>query len=244
MKIKTKLQGAGIGGCVLLVVILAVSVSVFNDLSSGFLQIDNNAGKGVSKSQDTDKQLEQVNSALAKLSNKMNLMAEDIAKSNMRVKIVAKKITNLSNDLNDITESIEETYDALEEGETKDSLSYVADDISDMQERMKREALIGLDAAVQEIQVFTKEVAENVLVVKQLGQELDKAKAQSNDVNSLNADIKSLTREFIGSLEKNRNNIAGIILASCLVSLIFAFVIAKKITDPIHKAIEFCFELN
>ena len=239
MTVGAKLLGAGISVCLLLFTILGITVFFFNSLSDGFQQIVDTSGNGVSRSQSADKTIGQVNTQLHRLSVRMTSISDAIQHSNMKVKITARKIKGLSNELNDITESVDEIYEELNNEDTKDSLETVVDDIGDMQERMKREALISLDASVKDLKQFTADIAEIGVEVKQLTKVLNESKQMSNEVNGINKGIQQLSIKFRKGLNTNRNVLAVIIFIFSAFSFIIVIVFSKSITAPLIKAVDF-----
>lgn len=239
MTIKMKLLGAGVSVSLLLCVILGITVYFFQNLDQGFQEIVATSGHGVTKSQSADETIGQVNTELTKLTARMNNVSDAISKSNMFVQITAKKIKKLSNELSDITETVEETYDGLSEGDAKDSLETVADDIGDMQERMKREALIGLDRSVKDLQQFTVDIVVISNKVQQLTGELDVGKTLSNDIKKINTGIQQQSLGFKTSISKNRNILALVIVIFAVSALVISFVFARSITTPLGKAVGF-----
>jgi len=241
--IKTKLIGAGIALSALLCAILLLTVYFFGNLEKGFQQIVDTSGAGVLKSQSADATITKVNQELAEMSRRMATISSAISKSNMGVQITARKIKKLSAELNDVTETIDEVYEELEDGETKDALDEATGDIGDIQEGMKREALIGLDMAVKELQQFTEEIKTTSSKTKELTRRLKISKTLSNEVMAINSGIQQESLGFNEIIAKNGNILAVIILCSAVIVLILGLIFARSITTPLSMAVNMLNEM-
>jgi methyl-accepting chemotaxis protein len=239
MTIKVKLLGYSGLVCLLLCAILGITIYFFTNLDQGFEEIVSSSGLGVTKSQSADMTIGQVNKKLIKLTARMNEISDAIGKSNMLVQITARKIKNLSDELNDITETVEETYDELPEGDSKDSLGTVSDDIGDMQESMKREAIIGLDQLVMELKQSAIDIAAISNETQQLTGELGTSKLLSQDVKKINKNIQLSSLSFNKTISSNRNTLSIIILFFAVFFLIIGFLFSRSITNPLIKAVNF-----
>ncbi|MCP4341599.1 MAG: hypothetical protein GY799_22650 [Desulfobulbaceae bacterium] len=234
---RANLIGIGIVVSAVLFVILAISLYQFSDIVNGFQQIVIQSNKSVTMSVTTDKELGIINQELENLSGRMTEISNDITKSNMSIKIVGRKIKSLSGDLNDLAELAEETYDELPEGDTKDSVEIIADTISDMQEIMKREALIGLDSAASDLQKFTSSIMENANDTTKLTEKLQESKKNSNDSTALNQQMSDLSSKFKGDMANNRNIVSIILVASIFFSSLLIGYTIRRITRSINRVI-------
>lgn len=239
LTVKLKLIGSGIATSLLMGLILGLVVYFFNNLSGGFEQIVVSSQTGVEKSEKAVNTITNVSQQLNSLSEEMGYMTQAIGKSNMAVKITARKIKAISEELSDTSETIEEVYNNLTSGMAKDSLETVADDIGDIQEQMKREALVGLDSSVQTMQEFAGQIEAIAREVAALSTQLNTAQELSTDASSEVKDIQHLSTGFQADITSNRNTVAIIILASVVISFITSIVIAKKLTTPLGQAVHF-----
>jgi methyl-accepting chemotaxis protein len=238
LTVNLKLIGSGIATSLLMCLILGLVVFFFDNLSDGFKQIVTGSQNGVEKSTTATSTITGVNEQLTTLSAEMQKMTASINKSNMSVKITARKIKAISEELSDTSETIEEVYHGLGNGIAKDSLETVADDIGDIQEQMKREALIGLDDSVQTMQQFSTQIAAIATKVDQLSKQLTTANTLSGEASSVVSEIQTLSTGFQADITTNRNTVAVVIVISVLVTFITSIVIAKKLTAPLGEAVE------
>ncbi len=239
MTVKKKLFIAGASVGTILCIILGLTVFFFRNLDQGFQQIVDTSSRGVAKSHTADTTIGKVNTELSELTARMIGISDAISMSNRSVQVTARKIKKLSAELNEITETVDEVYDGMAEGDTRDSLETVADDIGDMQERMKREALVGLDRSVKDLEQFTVDIAEISNKVQALTGDLNSSKVLSSDVKKINTGIQQMSLGFKTTISQNRNVLAVVILIFAGFSIMFGLVFAKTITAPLSKAVDF-----
>ena len=239
LTLHVKLITNGLVTSLVMCIILGLVVFFFNNLSGGFKQIVTSSQKSVKTSEIATNTIADVNHQLNELSNKMSLMTQAIGKSNMAVKITARKIKSISDELSDTSETIEEVYNDLGEGSVKNSLETVADDIGDIQEQMKREALVGLDSSVQTMHQFSLQIDAITKKVHILSSQLASANDLSQEISTEVTRIQTLSTGFQSDITKNRNTIAIIILASVIITFLSSFIMAKKFTTPLVQAVEF-----
>ena len=132
MNIKRKIQLAGIAISLVLFLNLGMVIYLNYSLDKGFQTIIVNSEAGVEKSNHSDSTLTEVNNELEQLTTQMKAISKAVQKSNMSIKSTARKIKGISEDLTNLTETVEEIYE-ISSGDVKDSLEIVADDISDIQ---------------------------------------------------------------------------------------------------------------
>ncbi|MBF0368897.1 MAG: HAMP domain-containing protein [Magnetococcales bacterium] len=239
MTIKHKLIGNGVLMSLLLGLVLALTVYFFNRLDAGFEMILNQAASGVQNAQQAESRISAADSGLSETSIRFANIAEGITQTNQRLKITERKIKNLSETLTELTETVEEFYDELPEGEPQEMMEEIADEVSDVQEGMKREALIGLSAAVKEMKSFTEGIALEVDGLKNLSSELNEGKALSQEMSQANTQIQDLSSGFGATIGNNRNIIASILGVFILIILGTALLFARMITKPLEQSVTF-----
>ncbi len=236
MNLRAKFLVAGTAVSLLLLCILAVLIVTFNDFNHGFTAIVDRANSGVEKSRQTHKSIEATKTNLDTLSEEMGKVSAAITNSNMSIQITARKIKSLSEDLTTIMETAEEIYSELPEGETKESVSYLTDDIMDIQERMKREALVGLEKSTSDMEQFVSRIESTVAALKTTGTALLKDQQLSQEVSDLNKRITSKANGFQMTIQKTKNQLSLFITVLCIVSFVVFFMWARTITKPLLSA--------
>ena len=227
--------------CILLALfllgILALIVFSFSSLNTGFEQIVQKANCGVKQSTNAQLKFTQANKDMASVSLGMSAIADAITKTNMQVKIVERKMKSASDSLTDFTETVEELYEELEDGDTKDYLEEIADESSDIQESVKREALVGISSTSTSMQMFTEQIVVEMSKIKKLSVELNKGKELSKIINEENASIAALSEEFRGEIQQSRNILLVIIVILVICLVVGTAIFARLLVKPINAAV-------
>jgi len=238
VKIKTKLMVGGVAIGALLLATLVIATLSFGNLNNGFGEIVNNASTGTNNAQLTKTMVVQADNNLSNLSTGMSAVADDIARTNQTVKILARKIKSISGTLNELTASMESAIDELPEGEALYSLEEAADAVGDIEETMRREALLSLSNTMQKMAEFTTSIGTQVEGVNTLTEELGKVKQLSTEVVAANEGISTLSETFKEEISSSSFAITAFLLTVIVLSFIGAIMLAITITRPLEKVTE------
>ncbi len=238
MTVKTKLLGSGTITSVLLVGILLLTLYFFYELGIGFRQIVTQASASVDNSNHATAKIGEVNHELGTLSGVMSTMAEDITRTNQRLKITERKIKALTDQLTELSETTEALYEELPEGEAQEIVEEIADEISDIQETMKREALVSLIEAAQNMAQFSGNLSGEVGGLRQLSQDLHQTDGLSRTVSEANQKIQELSQSFQGNITVKRNLLIGILLAITTLVMLMVALITRKISTSVNTVID------
>lgn len=228
--------GVAIGA--LLLATLVIATLSFGNLNNGFGEIVNNASTGTNNAQLTKTMVVQADNNLSNLSTGMSAVADDIARTNQTVKILARKIKSISGTLNELTASMESAIDELPEGEALYSLEEAADAVGDIEETMRREALLSLSNTMQKMAEFTTSIGTQVEGVNTLTEELGKVKQLSTEVVAANEGISTLSETFKEEISSSSFAITAFLLTVIVLSFIGAIMLAITITRPLEKVTE------
>lgn len=237
MSIKIKLLSAGIIVSLVLAVVLAMNIFFFNALGSGFKNIVADTKTGADKATISKQTIATTSNALENLSSRLTVTNKEISQANMALKITARKIKKVSQDITEATELIEEIYADLPEGDLKYDIESLADTLTDIQEITKREALIGLDASSTALAGSAIEIAVSAKEIKSLNTRLAESSILSNEVASRLDHIQALSARFQDVIISNRNTIAITLLVLGTLVFIFSFIFARAISTPLHHVI-------
>ena len=236
MTIKMKLLGGGITISLLLAAVLVLTIFSFGDLNGGFIDVVKMSAAGVDNSTITEQNIIKANNNLSEISQGMLAVVDDIQRTNMQVKVLERKIKQISGNLNDLAQETGESVADLPEGTVRDNVEDITDSLADIDEIIRREALINLTRTVSKMGEFTRNIEAQVTGVKTLATELDKVKDLSNKMVSANQAIRNLSQEFGAEIKLSRNVIAGVLIATVLISLVSALWLTRSIIHPLGRA--------
>jgi len=238
MTIKLRMLGGGSIISILLACILALSIYSFTSLSSGFSQVVEKSTTGVENSRSTETSLVKASGHLSKISGEMLALVDDINRTNMTVRVLERKIKQLSATMQELVTEVNEVGEDLPEGLAKDSLDDVTDAVGDIEETMRREALISLSSTVNKMRAFTKNIDIQVTGINELSGELNQVKQLSSEVVSANQSIQFLAKNSSEEIDLSQNIISIVLSILVLLSAGGAILMTGSITKPLNQAIK------
>ncbi|MCP4290289.1 MAG: hypothetical protein GY780_00465 [bacterium] len=237
MSFRTKLIVAGVMSSLLLASLLIMALFSYHKLESGFQNIIAGAGTGVTNSGQTELQVAAADDSLTSISNAISVLSSDIGTANNAVKINERKIRAITETLADLIESTEESASELPDGEARWAMEDIVDEIGDIRETIRREALIGLASTVKEMDRFTEVLGEQVVSVKELSGELSTSRELSSEVSAASQSIQTQSSRFADDINLTRNVFSGVVAIMMLSIMIGSFFFAQSITSPIERII-------
>jgi methyl-accepting chemotaxis protein len=239
MTIRMKLLGGGVVVSLLLGLVLALTIFSFERLSGGFTEVVERSSTGVDNSTASAGYAARSDESLAKVSAGMLELADDISKTNMHVKVLQRKIGQISGNLKDLLEEMGEVSAELPEGwYARERLEELTDEVGDAEEIMRREALISLKSTVVSMGEFSKRLDDQVKDIGELTGELHEVKSLSADVVTANQEIQALSLDFGGQIGVSRNLIGAVLVTLIVLCMIGVFLLTRAITAPLNRVID------
>ncbi len=115
---------------------------------------------------------------------------------------------------------------------------FLRDAVGDIEESMRREALISLSSTVNKMAVFTKNITSKVEDIKQLATDLNEGKKRSGEVVSANEGIRALSINFGENISVSRNLISIVLGVIIVVTMVSVFLLTRAITKPLSRSIQ------
>jgi len=222
---------------VMLIGLMIVSTLSFSTLGNGFVVIIEKSEIGVSNSTTTKSSISQVNQDIEKITKKMSGVAKEISHTNQNMKLLDRKIKQISANLGEFTKNIGSIIDDMPESDLLYELQDMNDTMGDIEEIMRREALIGLSTTVQNLVKFTDNINDEVTNIKKLSNNLDNVEKLSSEVVSANQSINELSGDFQEQIIVSRNLIIGLLIIVGFVALVFSFLLAFSIAGRLNESV-------
>jgi methyl-accepting chemotaxis protein len=233
MSIKKKLLGSVVLIGMALLLVISMTFRSFAKLTGGFALIVDTSEQAAANSETTKAAVSETSTELDAVAARIPLVAESINGTNMRVKILDRKIQGISETLDELATTIEETCETLPEGDARDELEWLSDDVGDLQETMKREALVGLKDATRSMEECSTAIAAEVAPLVAATEHLDEVAGLSDGVLASSRGVQSFARALSGHIRVSRNTLgailAGIAVLITLLSLAFARFLARSL---------------
>jgi methyl-accepting chemotaxis protein len=238
LKIRTKILSLGGFNIAIQLLTLVIIITIFSSLVTGFGEIIEKANSNKQLTQKSQKDLAHTGQQVEKMVEQTTGLNDLIGATNNSIKILEKKVIFSSESLSTISETIENVLDSIEDEEIQDRLFDVADTVSDLQEIMKREALISLQSSVKSMNESTAKVGEQLENINIISTNLERLKTNGLNVSKESGEILSISTLFAESIKKNQIFLSILILVFAAGAVIIAIVISRSITIPLMKVVD------
>ena len=238
MTIKRKLLGNALFTSALMLVILATLVWSLGDLQHGLERIVEHSGVGAQKSQDTETTLVRVSNKLSAASTEMSTVVQEIGVTTQAIKINERKIAQLSETLSEFTGAISELVEEMPDGEARWELEDLSDELLDIQDSLKKEALVGLTESVNSMDAFTSRISQSAQVTEELVIHLQDGTDNSRLSSAAAEEISGLSVSFGKSFARKQNLLVGLIFLAVVCTMGIGILIIRAFTTPLEKAVE------
>ncbi len=238
MSIRLKLLGGGLIISILLVAALALTIYSFTSLSGGFSDVVEKSATGVNNSRSTASSLVRADKNLLQVSTGILTVVDDINKTNQNIRVIERKIKGMSAGIKELMEEVSAVVERMPIGESRDTMEDATDAIGDIEETMRREALVSLTATVNKMGEFTQNIGAQVSGIKSLSRDLGKVTKLSSEVVTASQEIKTLSEEFSGQIALSRNLISLVLVVAVVICLVGGFLLARSIINPLNHVVE------
>ncbi|WP_019615735.1 methyl-accepting chemotaxis protein [Psychromonas ossibalaenae] len=233
MTIRIKLLGGGIAICLLLAAVLILTVYSFNNLTGGFSEIVSKSVTGVQNSQKSESEIVNANKNLSEISSQMLQLVDNINNTNMNIKVLERKIKQVSATLNELSEEVSEAAEEIPEGLAKDTIEDVTDAVGDIEEIMRREALLSVSKVVTKMGDFTSSINRQVKGINQLSADLENINKLSAGVLVANTNIQSTSSDFEEQISLSKNAVVIVLVLAIIICIVGALILIHTITTPL-----------
>jgi hemerythrin-like metal-binding protein len=238
LKIRTKILSLGGFNIAIQLITLVIIITIFSSLLTGFSEIIEKANTNQQLSQKSQDDISSTSQQVEKMVNQMADLNNLIGSTNSTIEVLEKKIVSSSESLSEMSEVIESVLDSIDDEAVQDHLYDMADGISDLQETMKREALISLQSSVASMNESTRKVGDQLENINIISINLDRLKENGINAAKESSEILSISTLFAQSIEKNKIFLSVLILVFAASAVLISIFISRTITVPLMKVVD------
>ena len=237
IKLRTKvLSLGGMTIAIQIIIFLAISIT-FSSFLTGFDEIIKKTDQNQLMVNDFQEDIKSTGWQVNQMVYQMGELNNLIDRTNNTVKILERKIITSSKDLTDISQSIEELLDSIEDETIQDLLFDMADGVGNLQEIMKREALVSLRYSVESMDVSTQKVADQLESINIISSHLEHLKKIGIEITKTSSEIHRISVLFADSIKKNKFFLSLLILGSGIIAVFVSFFVLRSITAPLMRVV-------
>lgn len=237
MKLKTKIIFLGVLNIALQLIVLLLIFNIFSSLLTGFSNIIGKADQNRSVTQESRKDILNTTAKVNTMVERMTELNELTVQTNNSIKILEKKISASAWKLTRISRSIDELLDNIEDPTIQDQLFDMADSVGNLQEIMKREALISLHVAVKTMEESAGKMNEQLENVRAFSDHISKTEKISDQISQGSQEILSISNAFAKSIETDRFFLLCVVLVFACVTGGFSVLVRRTITTPMQRVV-------
>ena len=238
MSIKKKL---GLGLFVFVSGLVAVFVTArttFQSLDGGFRGIVESAESSVGASEEAAQGASSAAVDLTGIAERIPRVAEDLQQTRMRIQILERKMTGVSESLSELMETIETVSKSLPEGDQRDELEWLADDVTDVQETVRKEALVGLANASETVDGSAQSLGAEITAIEALSVSLGEAASKSQLALSSSEEIAGASAGFQVEIAEVQRKVVQILAALAVAAVLAMLAFIRSLTTSLRAANE------
>jgi len=238
MLIRTKLIAIGI---FLFITLIGVGVAAklsFSTLSKDFELVVLGATDSAESAQLASEGASSGSQQLADINTDMLQIVDGIKTANQRNKLISKKVEDISATLGELIETIDELSEEVYDEEALAILEEVSDEVGDIDERLKREALLNIMASSEALDKFAERIGSEANQVDALNNYLKLQVDISESSSASSESIQALAHQSSQNIIWQEKLIVYSLVALAFSALIITFIIVKVIVLPINKTVK------
>ncbi|MCG8550255.1 MAG: methyl-accepting chemotaxis protein [Desulfobacterales bacterium] len=237
MKLKTKIILLGVINISVQLILLLLIFNIFSSLLTGFSTIIGKADRNRTVTQESQKDILNTTAEVHTMVARMTELNDLTVATNNSIKILEKKISDSAGKLTRISQSIDNLLDNIVDEGVQDQLFDMADSVGNLQEIMKREALISLHEAVKTMDDSAHKMKAQLENVRSFSEHISKTEKISGQITQGSREILAISDTFAKSIETDRFFLSCMVLIFACVTGGFSFLVRRTITTPMQKVV-------
>jgi len=237
MLIKTKLYASGALLCVLLIGISLGAWVSFNGLTQRFEQVVDASSSSAKSAEKATRSSASGSQQLGAVNTDMMSIVDGIKRANQRTKLISKKVDDINVTLTELMGTIEELSEDVTDEDALSILEEVSDEIGDISERIRREALINIVDSSKNMDNFSAQISQQASKVSELDVFLRQQVEVSQSTLDTSAEIKQLATQASGEVQWQQKLFVSALVILALLSMAAAFLIVRAVIHPINKTV-------
>ncbi|GGI90113.1 methyl-accepting chemotaxis protein [Shewanella gelidii] len=237
MLIKTKLYASGALLCVLLLGISIGAMMSYGGLAHRFEQVVVAAESSAQSAEKTTQGSAQGSEKLGIVNADMLQIVDGIKKANQRTKLISAKVDDINSTLAELIETIEELSEDVYDDESLSILEEVSDEIGDISERLRREALINIVESSKNMDEFSNQLSAEAVQVSKLNSFLQEQVAVSQSTKKTSDEIEALAAEALVEVKWQQTSfVTSLVLVAAFAAFVI-YMLIRAIVLPINNTV-------
>ncbi|WP_286239867.1 methyl-accepting chemotaxis protein [Neptuniibacter halophilus] len=238
MRIKTKLYTSSFVVTGLILVVGLISVFTFKSLSQQLHLVVQSAQTSADAAAQTAEGATQGSQQLESLNVESLAIVDGISRANQRTQLLSRKVEDISLTLRELNETIEELSADVEDEYSLELFEEISDEVADIDERLRREALISLGDSTKQMVEFSNQIAAQAEQISSLS-DFTKGQVQiSEQARDYNRSIADQAGAALTEIKWSETLIVSLLFILVAVSVISTLLIIKAALVPINRTVK------
>jgi methyl-accepting chemotaxis protein len=238
MLIKTRLVLSSAITAGLLVVLILFTLFSLNSLKSDLNTVYQVTVTGKDSAREAASQAHTAAELALKVSNNVLITADGIQQTNQKTQLTSKKIEEINESLVELTELIDELMsDVQTQQGVVAILEEVSDEVLNIEETSRREALINLIEVAENVQRFTEDIQQSAQEISNLSQQMEAQSVSSNQVAESGQLVVNEIKALLDNTATNQKLFVVALLILIGLVITSGLILYRAVNTPITKTV-------
>lgn len=238
MLIKTRLYTSSALMVTLAALVMLLAVGSLSSLSEHLQKVSEQANQSASLAEGAADSATLAADKAATSNQNILQIVDGIEQTNQKAKLTSKKVKEISASLIEVTELIEELSEDVVDEEALAILEEVNDEISDIEERTRREALINLVDSSKSVAEFSQQIKREAEQISALNGDIAQQVIRSNDAASSSQNIAAESNALLEEIGWKQTLIVSALLLLVAVAIVSGLLMIRAVVKPISETVE------
>ena len=238
MLIKHRLYLSNAVMVVLAVIVMLLAAASFSSLSTHLQAVSQAADNSLSAAGDVASSAAAASTRTARINQDILLIVDGIEQTNQKAKLTSRKVQEISSSLSELSETIQLILEDVTDEATLDILQEIDDEICDIEERTRREAVINLVESSKNIAMFSQQIKEQAGRVSQLNSETAKQLSLAEQASEFSHQITDEVAVSLDEIIIEETLIISALVVLVVLMVLSAGLMIKVVIYPISHTVE------
>ena len=237
MLIKSRLYVTNTTLVVLTIIVMWIAMGTFASLSALLQQMVDESSNSAHSARKSSQEASAAANSSSEINQQILKIVDSIQQTNQTAKLTSKKVQGLSESLKELIDTIETLSTDVTEPAAIAILQEVSDEISDIEERMRREALINIVDSAKHIADFSQQIIRESEGISQLNHVISELSTLASNTAESSLIISQQAEQSRHHIAQQRFIMMATLAALALVAIISGLLMIQIVIRPITSTV-------
>ncbi len=237
MLIKHQLYTTSSSSLVLIIIVMAVTIWGFSQLSEQLVEMTEKAQSGLVAGQKSAAEVSSAADSTQQINKSILTLVDRIKQTNQRTKLVSKKVDEINDSMVDLTELIEEASFEIIDVHAIELLEEISDELANIQEQLRREAQININSSADAIELVSQDIAKQAGKVSDLSNVMKQVEQLTQNASKSSQQLMRQEEAAIDQVQQQQKWVLVMLAVLAVVSIVSAILIINSAIRPISQTV-------